>query len=303
MMVTASRCAADHRVAIQGKGKLAILDTEGNIEWQMPWQGIHDIHVLPSGNIMVQRGGAEVVEIDPQTKQVVWQYDSSTANGNTGKPIEVHSFQPLPDGNVMIAETTTKRIIEVNREGEIVKSTPLKINHPHPHTDTRLVRKLSDADYLVCHEGDGCIRQYDGKTGDVVWQYEVPLFGRDAADGHGPSSFGNKAFSAIRLASGNTLITTGNGHSVIEVTPDKEIVWKLDQNELPGITLGWVTTAEVLPSGNYVIGNCHAGEGQPILIEIEPKTKEVVWTLDRYEDFGNDVSNTQILPADPMTRR
>ena len=101
----------------------------------------------------------------------------------------------------------------------------------------------------------------------------------------------------MRLPNGNTLITTGNGHSVMEVTPKKEIVWKLDQSDLPGVTLAWVTTLEVLPDGNYVIGNCHAGAGQPLLVEIDPKTKKVVWKFDQFDTYGNSVSNSQILDA------
>ena len=52
-----------------------------------------------------------------------------------------------------------------------------------------------------------------------------------------------------------------------------------------------------LPNGNYVIGNCHAGPGQPLLVELNPKNKKVVWTFDRFEDFGNNVSNSLILDA------
>jgi hypothetical protein len=107
----------------------------------------------------------------------------------------------------------------------------------------------------------------------------------------------------VRLASGNTLIATGNGHSVLEVTPDKKIVWKLSQNDLPNITLAWVTTLEVLPNGNYVLGNCHAGKGQPLLVEIEPKTKKVVWTFNQFDRFGNSVSNSQLLGVEGDVRR
>jgi outer membrane protein assembly factor BamB len=287
--------SAAHRVLLQGNGKLVVLDPSGEIEWEMPWGAIHDCHVLDNGNFLVLRGRAEVCEIDPQTKQVVWSYDSGKANGNEGKNVEVHACQPLEDGRVMIAETTTERIIEVDREGKILKQIPLKINNPHPHTDTRLVRKLDTGNYLVAHEGDGTAREYDGESGGVVWEYEVPMFDQEEAGGHGPEAFGNKLFCAIRLASGNTLISTGNGHSVLEVTPGKEIVWQLNQDDLPGITLAWVTTLEVLPSGNYMIGNCHAGPGNPLLIEIEPTSKKVVWTLDRFEDFGNSVSNSKVL--------
>ena len=34
-----------HRLITQGNGKLAIVDKDGTIEWEMPWGGIHDIHV------------------------------------------------------------------------------------------------------------------------------------------------------------------------------------------------------------------------------------------------------------------
>ena len=35
-----------HPLVINGNGKLAVLNAEGEIQWQTPWTGIHDIHVL-----------------------------------------------------------------------------------------------------------------------------------------------------------------------------------------------------------------------------------------------------------------
>ena len=140
----------------------------------MKWGGIHDLHVLDNGHIMVQRNMREVVEIDPESKQVVWSYDSSKENGNVGKRIEVHAFQPLPNGDVMIAESGPGRIIEINRDGEIQKQFALKIDNPHPHTDTRLVRKLTNGHYLACHERDGTVREYD-ESGKVIWEFELTL--------------------------------------------------------------------------------------------------------------------------------
>jgi outer membrane protein assembly factor BamB len=283
------------RLALQGNDKLAIVTGDGQIEWQMPWGPIHDIHRLDNGHFMVQQGAAKVVEIDPAAKEVVWSYDSATQNGNAGKAVEVHSFQPLEGGRVMIAESGVGRIIEVDREGTLLKAIRLKVKAPHPHRDTRLVRKLPSGNYLVCHEGDGAVREYDGASGQVVWEFDVPLFGRERAEGHGPEAFGNQTFAALRLENGNTLVTTGNGHSVLEVTPAKEIAWKLEQRDLAGITLAWVTTIEVTPRGTYVIGNCHAGPGNPQVIEVDPKTKKVLWSFDEFDAFGNDVSNTLVL--------
>jgi hypothetical protein len=195
---------------------------------------------------------------------------------------------------MMIVESGIGRIIEVDAGGKLLKEVKLKVDRPDAHRDTRLARRLDNGHYLVCQEGDGAVREYDA-GGKLIWDFAVPMFGKDAKGGHGPEAFGNAVFGALRLKNGNTLIATGNGHSVLEVTPAKDVIWKIDQKDLPGITLAWVTTLQVLPNGNYVIGNCHAGPGQPILIEVEPKTKKVVWQLDGFEQFGNDVSNTLVV--------
>jgi len=294
LLSVATPVFAKHRLIVQGNNKLAIIGADGKTEWEMPWGAIHDIHVLPNGHILVQQGAAKVAEIDPETKKVVWSYDSTKQNGNEGKRVEVHAFQPLGDGKLMIAESGPARIIEVDRDGKLLKEIKLKVNNPNAHSDTRLARKLENGHYLVAHEADGFVREYDA-DGKVVWEFEVPLFGKERRGGHGHDAHGNQLFAAIRLPSGNTLIATGNGHGVLEVTPEKEIVWKLEQNELPNNSFAWVTTLEVLPNGNYVIGNCHAGPDNPLLLEIEPQTKKVVWTFDRFQDFGNNVSNTQLL--------
>jgi len=302
-LIFANTANAQHRVLVQGNDRLAMVGEDGAIDWEMKWPLIHDIHMLPTGNILTVRDMHIVTEIDVATKHVVWSYDSAKENGNAGQRVEVHAIQPLADGTVMIAESGPGRIIEIDRSGKLLKETKLKLDRPDPHRDTRLARKIANGNYLACHEGDGVVREYGGTTGAVVWEYPVPMFGREPAPGHGPEAYGNQAFSAVRLPNGNTLIGTGNGHSVIEVTPEKEIVWELHQRDLPGIVFAWVTTLDVLPNGHYVIGNCHAGPGQPLLVEIDPKTRKVLWTFDRFDDFGNSVSNTQLVDLAGSTLR
>ncbi|TWT52167.1 beta-propeller domain-containing protein [Allorhodopirellula solitaria] len=290
----AAEQAEGHRVLLHAKTGLVVVEPNGEISWQMPWNSIHDIHMLDNGHILTRKGKQQVVELDPETKSVVWKYHSGRRNGNAGKAVEVHAFERLDNGNTMIAESGPARIIEVDANGKLVKEIKLKTDHPSTHSDTRLARKLTNGHYLVAQEADGKVREYDA-DGDVVWEYEVPMFGKPARGGHGPDAFGNKLFSAIRLGNGNTLIGGGNGHCLLEVTPDKEIVRQIHQDDLDGIRLAWVTTVEVLGNGNWVFGNCHAGPEQPILIEVDPSTKQVVWTLDRFDEFGNDVSNSTIL--------
>jgi hypothetical protein len=59
----------------------------------------------------------------------------------------------------------------------------------------------------------------------------------------------------------------------------------------------------VLPNGNYVMGNCHAGPGQPLLVEIDPKTKKVIWQFDGYDTFGNSAPNSQLLDVEGQVIR
>lgn len=275
--------------------RIAIICADGAVEWEHPIDSIHDLQVLPTGNVLFQTTWTRIVEVDPSSGDIVWEYDADKKNGNRGKRVEVHSFQRLPNGDTMIAESGVGRIIEVDAEGNLEHEVALKVGNPDPHRDTRLVRKLAGGNYLVAHEGDGVVREYDG-AGNLVWEYAVPLFGKEPRGGHDASAWGNALFAAERLDSGNTLIATGNGHSVIEVTPQKEIVWHLKQDDVPGVTLAWVTTLQPLPNGNLIIGNCHAGPKNPQIIEVT-RDKQLVWQFTDFERFGDALSNSFVIDS------
>jgi hypothetical protein len=295
-LVAAEQTGTPHRV-IAGDDStrtLAEITADGGVAWKLPVGPIHDLHLLPNGHMLYQDSWTHIVEVDAN-RNVVWEYDAKT-NGNENRPVEVHAFQRLPNGRTMIVESGPARIIEVDRDGKIQNGIPLTVEQPSTHSDTRNARKTSSGSYLVAHERDGVVREYDAK-GSVIWEYAVPLFGRERAGGHGPEAFGNQLYSAVRLPNGNTLIGTGNGHSVIEVTPEKEIVWKLEQNDLDGITLAWVTQVERLPNGNTRLVNCHAGPDNPQIIEVTP-AKQVVWTFHDFDTFGNSMPVARVLPAE-----
>jgi len=270
---------------------LAMSGPDGRVEWKLPCRQIHDLHLLPDGHLLYQDGWTRIVELGAN-REPVWEYDAK-GNGNANRAVEVHAFQRLPDGMTMIVESGPARIIEVDRTGAIRREIPLVVNAPSTHSDTRNARRTGAGTTLVAHEKDGVVREYDA-TGKIVWEFDVPLFGHARKGGHGPEAFGNQVYSAERLDNGNTLIGTGNGHSVLEVTPEKKIAWRLDQHDLPGITLAWVTQVRRLPNGNTIVVNCHAGPDNPQIIEVTPD-KDVVWTFKDFTTFGNSLPVAVVL--------
>jgi len=302
-VATATQTGAGRRViaADDSKRTLAAIAADGTVEWKMANGAIHDLHLLPNGHLLMQDGWTRIIELD-KDRQKVWEYDAKQGE-NAKRPIEVHAFQRLPDGATMIVESGPARILEVNRDGTVRKEIKLTVKNPSAHSDTRNARKTAAGTYLVAHEKDGVIREYDA-DGKLIWEFDVPLFGKAPTTNgdHGPKGFGNQAYSAVRLANGNTLIGTGNGHSVLEVTPQKEIVWKIEQDDLPGITLAWVTQVSRQPNGNTLLINCHAGAENPQIIEVSPD-KKVVWTFKDFTTFGNSMTVAVVFdPAAEATK-
>jgi hypothetical protein len=63
------------------------------------------------------------------------------------------------------------------------------------------------------------------------------------------------------------------------------------------VRLAWVTTLQVLPGGNVVVGNCHAGPDSPQLFELT-RYQKVVWAVKDFKTFGNDVAAAQVLDVE-----
>lgn len=267
------------------KKRLGLVDTDtGQLQWEIPIRDIHDLWILPNGHILTQTNWTRIVEFDKERK-VVWSYDAATMNGNSGKRVEVHAFQRLPNGLTMIAESGPSRIIEVDKQGQIQHQIKLKVSKSDPHRDTRLVRKLENGHYLVCQEGEAMVREYDSK-GKVTWEYAVKSAAGEPA----------AVYSASRLRNGNTLIGCGNGHRVIEVDRAGMVVWSLEENQWPGVKLAWVTMTERLPNGNTLVVNCHAGPTQPQLLEVTPG-KQIAWSYKDFANFGNALPVARIWRA------
>ncbi|MCP3981675.1 MAG: hypothetical protein GY716_20435 [bacterium] len=85
--------------------------------------GPHDAQVLANGNILIfdnglGRGWSRVVELNPLTRSVVWEYRATPAEAFY--TASKGSAQRLPGGTTLIADSDGGRAFEVTPEGEIV---------------------------------------------------------------------------------------------------------------------------------------------------------------------------------------
>ncbi len=250
-----------HRImfAEYGKGpnRLIELDADGKVVWEHKFTSISVIfQPLANGHVLYAFGGKPtgVQEIDHDQK-IVWRFES--------KCPQVLGCRRVTNGNTLVAEQGPCRVLEVDRDGKVVQTTPLKTSEAGYHLQVRNVHKLQNGNILAAHEGEGAAREYD-PTGKVVWEItKVENCG-----------------DAVRLSNGNTLVSCGTQKRLIEVTADGKIVWEFGPKDAPELNLVWVTSIQVLKNGHYVVGNFlrnHEGKGAHAF-EVT-KDKKVVWTF------------------------
>lgn len=106
-------------VAILDPAARAIVWSWGPGELDRP----HHPSVLPNGNLLIfdngpRRGWSRLVELEPATGRLVWQYRGDPPEGFSS-PVR-GSAQALPNGNVLVTESTRGRVFEVTRGGAVV---------------------------------------------------------------------------------------------------------------------------------------------------------------------------------------
>jgi hypothetical protein len=267
--------------------------------WEHGIEQLHDLQWLGDttghhGRVLFQDRWTHLLEVDTATGEVLWEYDAA----NTGEgPVEIHGFRRMDDGSTWVAESGRSRLVRLGAEAQVIEVVELGDLARDAHHGTRLMRPTPDGTFLLALEQAGRVVEVN-TAGEVLWSYAVPLFDRERAPGHGPEAHGNQAFGALRLVDGDTLITTGNGSSLIRVRPNGSLRWHLGQRDLPGLTLAWTTTIQELSTGHLVLGNCHAGPDQPQAIELTPDGVPV-WTFKDHQRFGNALSNFEVIEAAP----
>jgi len=243
------------------QGKVFLVAPDGKIEWEYQTTSCNDLWVLPNGNVLFNTGHG-VKEVT-RAKQVVFDYQSRSeiyacqrlSNGNTfigecnaGRLLEVE-----PSGRL----AKEVRLLPEGKDGG--------------HLYMRNARKLADGHYLVTHYGEQVVREYaaDGKVvlnlpaaggphsaarlpngntvitcGDLsggARVFEVDQAGQTVWQVQGDELPGiSLKFIAgfHRLPNGNTVIANWLGHDqfgkaphILELTPDKRVVWTSAQHE------------------------------------------------------------------------
>ena len=255
----AAEAAPAHRLLLfeygKGPNRLLELDAAGKVVWEHQPPSLAVIfQVLPSGNVLYAYGGKPTGVREVTRKGVeVWNYVSQCP--------QVLGCERLANGNTLVAEQGPCRAVEVNPQGAVVRVTPLSTSHATYHLQVRNIHKLANGNILAAHEGEGAVREVD-VTGKVVWEYT------------GVENAGD----AQRLPNGNTLISCGTQKRILEVTPDKQIAWQFTAADAPELNLTWISSLQVLPNGNLVVGNFLRGqEGKGAHAFEVTRDKRVVW--------------------------
>ena len=231
-----------------------------------------DVWMLSSGNILFTRM-QYIAEITPD-KKVVWHYDAP-------KGKEIHACQPIDKDRVLfIINGIPPKLMVINtRTSRIEVEQVLPFPSPSAgsvHGQFRRVRYTAQGTYLVPFLTMNKVVEYD-KDFNEVWSYSIPkpwaairlkngnTLITDEADietrevnpkgetvwSIKPTDlpelyrYGNTQ-SATRLENGNTIICSrggaNQGPQLVEVSPDKKVVWIL-QN---WIDFGPATAVQIL---------------------------------------------------------
>jgi putative membrane-bound dehydrogenase-like protein len=276
-----------HSFLVTG-GRTALIGEDSTILWETS-EASRDGSVLPSGNILIAHANA--AREYARDGKVVWEYKLSPENG------ELERATRFENGVTMIVELGKKpRILEVGAKGEILSETPLQPETDNTHMQTRMVRKLSNGNYLAPHLLAFAVKEYD-PTGKIVRVIPTDLeeLGGRAAE--------NWPFTAIRLENGNTLVNLTHGNKSVEFDPEGKVVWQVDNTTNPGLFAD-PCGAQRLPNGNTII--CSYGQkdaSKPRIFEVTPD-KKVVWEFYHDSVGAHEVhvitTNGEALSGEPL---
>ena len=239
------------------RGKVFISDKDGNIEWEVKAPNAQDVFILEGDRVMFNtRSGAQIVSI--KDSKVLWEYKST-------EKAEIHSCQPLANGNVLISVCGQSKVIEVDKDGKVakeIKFAEVSKAAGNGHMELRDSLKTENGTYLVAFLLEGVVREFDADA-KVLRTIKTDYLK-------------SKGVSSLQvLKNGNLLVGGGYGKNVVEIDKDDNVVWSLTENDVEGLNLGYVATAKRLDNGNTLVSLYH---GSYAFFEVT-RDKKIIWSI------------------------
>jgi hypothetical protein len=207
--------------------RVIVVDQNGNIVWQYGQAGVigdgpNELNVpvfaiqLPNHNIMiVDQSNERVIEVDKNTKQIVFSYGCPTCN-LLNNP---NSVEQLPNGHLLIADENNNRVIEITHNGQIV------FQYSQGLSFAAFASHLPNGDTLITDSGHARIVEINPAR-QVVFEYFT-----NTQAGSNPAPLPT---NAVRLADGNTSIADQFNDRVLIVDPHGNINFQYGMLNTPG---------------------------------------------------------------------
>lgn len=208
----------DLQLIDKAKGEIYLIDRKGSHVWESGSEiGLakpNSVVFSSTGSVLVaDTENARIIEIDYQTKNILWTLDSSKIKLKSPKGISM-----TKNNTLLVADSLLSKVFEIDREtNEIIwffdDNTILKAPFH--------AQRLANGNTLIVDWMNHLVLEVN-KNKEVVWSYGVSkISGKDE---------GKLAYPeyAQRLANNNTLIADTRNARVIEVSPEKEIVWSFE---------------------------------------------------------------------------
>lgn len=171
--------------------------------------------------IIADQGNQRIIVVDRQHR-LVWQYGTTGTAGNGPNQLNnPNSAEVLDNGNILIADESNNRAIEITAQGGLVK----QFTAGGSLNGVAFASRLPNGNTLITDANNNRVVEVDPND-NIVWQYVTNTM---------PGSNANPLPTrAVRLANGNTLISDQFNDRVIEVDPGGDIVFQQGVLNMPG---------------------------------------------------------------------
>jgi hypothetical protein len=225
--------------------------------------------------LVTDKENSRVLELTA-SGEIVWQYGCNSINtneycdyGNGVKQLNKPHFATYKGDNVLIVDKNNNRVIEVDRNKNIVWSYggaegfgDNELNKPNSAV------VLSNGNVLIADGMNNRVIEVN-KDKDVIWQYgcfEVNTAGK-CSYGFDVGFLRNPNY-ATELSNGNILITDTENSRIVEISQKKEVVWDYKTGMLLPQS-AYPTADDTILIANYRNNN---------VLEVN-KDEQVVWEM------------------------